>query len=73
MKLLFDFDINKKKIVFFGNGFEISSSAETAENIMLAEALRRQRLNLRRLAKCLQISTATFTVEKRLDMRLVKL
>lgn len=24
MKLLFEFDIDKKKIVFFGNGFEIS-------------------------------------------------
>lgn len=33
MKLLFDFDIDKKKIVFFGNGFEISSPAETYEDI----------------------------------------
>ena len=33
MKLLFDFDIDKNKIVFFGNGFEISSPAETYEDI----------------------------------------
>ena len=33
MKLLFDFDIDKKKVVFFGNGFEISSHAETYEDI----------------------------------------
>lgn len=33
MKLLFEFDIDKKKIVFFGNGFEISSNAETYEDI----------------------------------------
>lgn len=33
MKLLFDFDIDKKKIVYFGNGFEISSHAETYEDI----------------------------------------
>lgn len=33
MKLLFEFDIEKKKIVFFGNGFEISSHAETYEEI----------------------------------------
>ena len=33
MKLLFEFDIDKKKIVFFGNGFEISSPAETYEDI----------------------------------------
>ena len=33
MKLLFEFDIEKKKIVFFGNGFEISSPAETYEDI----------------------------------------
>lgn len=33
MKFLFDFDIDKKKIVFFGNGFEISSPAETYEDI----------------------------------------
>ena len=33
MKLLFDFDREKKKIVFFGNGFEISSPAETYEDI----------------------------------------
>ena len=33
MKLLFEFDIDKKKILFFGNGFEISSPAETYEDI----------------------------------------
>ena len=33
MKLLFEFDMDKKKIVFFGNGFEISSPAETYEDI----------------------------------------
>lgn len=33
MKLMFEFDIEKKKIVFFGNGFEISSPAETYEDI----------------------------------------
>ena len=33
MKLIFEFDIQKKKIVFFGNGFEISSPAETYEDI----------------------------------------
>ena len=33
MKLLFEFDMDKKKIVFFGNGFEISSTAETYEDI----------------------------------------
>ena len=33
MKLLFDFDIDKNKIVFFGNGFEISSPSETYEDI----------------------------------------
>ena len=33
MKLLFEFNIEKKKIVFFGNGFEISSPAETYEDI----------------------------------------
>lgn len=33
MKLLFEFDIEKKNIVFFGNGFEISSHAETYEEI----------------------------------------
>ena len=33
MKLLFEFDREKKKIVFFGNGFEISSPAETYEDI----------------------------------------
>ena len=33
MKLLFEFDMEKKKIVFFGNGFEISSHADTYEDI----------------------------------------
>ena len=33
MKLLFEFDKEKKKIIFFGNGFEISSNAETYEDI----------------------------------------
>ena len=33
MKLLFEFDREKKKIVFFGNGFEISSNVETYEDI----------------------------------------
>lgn len=33
MKLLFDFDIDENKIVFFGNGFEISSPSETYEDI----------------------------------------
>ena len=33
MKILFEFDREKNKIVFFGNGFEISSPAETYEDI----------------------------------------
>ena len=33
MKLLFDFDIDKKKIIFVGNGFKVSSPAETYEDI----------------------------------------
>ena len=33
MKLFFEFDIERKKIIFFGNGFEISSPAETYEDI----------------------------------------
>ena len=33
MKLLFDFDIDKKKVVFTGNGFKVSSPAETYEDI----------------------------------------
>ena len=33
MKILFEFDREKKKIVFFGNGFQISSTAETYEDI----------------------------------------
>ena len=33
MKLLFEFNIEKNKIIFFGNGFEISSPAETYEDI----------------------------------------
>ena len=33
MKLLFKFDDDKNKIIFFGNGFEISSYAETYKDI----------------------------------------
>lgn len=33
MKLKFEFDLERKKIVFFGDGFEISSFAETYEDI----------------------------------------
>lgn len=33
MKLLFEFDIDKKKIVFFGNCFKILGDAETYEDI----------------------------------------
>lgn len=33
MKLTFDFDIETKKIVFYGNGFKISAPAETYEDI----------------------------------------
>ena len=33
MKLLFEFNIEKNKIIFFGNGFEISGHAETYEDI----------------------------------------
>lgn len=33
MKLLFEFDKEKNKIIFLGNGFEISSHAETYEDI----------------------------------------
>ena len=33
MKFLFEFDGDKNKIIFFGNGFEISSHAETYEDI----------------------------------------
>ena len=33
MKLMFEFDIDKKKIVFSGNGFKVSGSAETYEDI----------------------------------------
>ena len=33
MKLMFEFDIDKKKIVFVGNGFKVSSPAETYEDI----------------------------------------
>ena len=33
MKLMFEFDIDKKKIVFIGNGFKVLSSAETYEDI----------------------------------------
>ena len=33
MKLLFEFDIDKKKVVFTGNGFKVSSPAETYEDI----------------------------------------
>lgn len=33
MKLLFEFDDDKNKIIFFGNGFEISSHAETYKDI----------------------------------------
>lgn len=33
MKLLFEFDKDKNKITFFGNGFEISSHAETYEDM----------------------------------------
>ena len=33
MKLMFEFDIDKKKVVFFGNGFKVLSPAETYEDI----------------------------------------
>lgn len=33
MKLIFEFDIDKNKIVFVGNGFKVLSEAETYEDI----------------------------------------
>lgn len=33
MKLNFEYDLDKKKIIFHANGFEVSASAETYEEI----------------------------------------